>query len=190
MLDSWDDDSNDRLRVAVARGLKGYSDADLMDDLVDRSPILRTAAARELHLRGGVHVFDRVKQLARAPRHDSREIAAFVLGQLGHPICPFATDSFPILDTLLDDPYWEVRVQALVAIASLAMLDHEPPDYITRRFAERAHDDQRDVRATVANTASLLNRAVAERILTVLAKDSDSGVQSIAEDELSELNRH
>jgi HEAT repeat protein len=190
MLDSWDDESNDRLRVAVARALKGYSDADLLDELVDRSPALRTAAARELHSRGGPHVFDRVKELARAPRHESREIAAFVLGQLGHPACPFATETFPILDSLLDDPYWEVRVQALVAIASLAMLDHEPPDYVTRRFAERAHDDQREVRATVANTASLLNRAVAERILTVLAKDSDSSVRAIAEDELSELNRH
>jgi hypothetical protein len=148
MLDSEDDDSNDRLRVAVARALKSYSDADLMDELVDRNPVLRTAAARELHLRGGVHVFDRVKQLARAPRHEAREVAAFVLGQLGHPTCPFATDSFPILDTLLEDPYWEVRVQALVAIASLAMLDHEPQDYVIRRFAERAYDDQREVRAS------------------------------------------
>ena len=161
-----------------------------MDELVDRSPILRTAAARELHLRGGVQVFEGVKQLAHAPRHEAREIAAFVLGQLGHPTCPFATDSFPILDTLLDDPYWDVRAQALVAIASLAMLDREPPDYIIRRFAERAHDDQREVRAAVANTALLLDRAVAEQILTVLAKDSDSGVRSIAEDELSELSRH
>jgi HEAT repeat protein len=176
--------------VAIARALKGYSDADLLDELVDRSPILRTAAACELHLRGGSHVFDRAKELARAPRHESREIAAFVLGQLGHPTCPFATESFPILDTLLDDPYWEVRVQALVAIASLAMLDHEPPDYVAQRFAERAHDDQKEVRATVANTASLLDRAVAERILAVLAKDSGSSVRAIAENELSDLNRH
>jgi hypothetical protein len=80
--------------------------------------------------------------------------------------------------------------QALVAIASLAMLDHEPPDYVTRRFAEHANDDQREVRATVANTASLLNRTVAEEILTELLKDSDSKVQALAEDELSELNGH
>jgi HEAT repeat protein len=107
MLDNEEDDSNDRLRVAVARGLKGYSDADLMDELVGRSPILKTGAARQLHLRGGVHVFERMKELARDPRYESREVAAFVLGQLGHPTCPFATESFPILNTLLDAPYWE-----------------------------------------------------------------------------------
>jgi HEAT repeat protein len=189
MLDSEDDESNDQLRVAVARGLKSYSDAALLDGLVDRSPILRTAAARELHLRGGLRVFDRVKELARASRYEFREVAAFVLGQLEHPTCPYAAESFPMLDILLDDPYWEVRMQALVALASLAMLGHRLPPGILQRFADRAHDDQSEVRATVANTISLVDRVLAGQVLTIMLRDVDAGVRVLAEDELFELNK-
>lgn len=103
------DASDDRLRLAVARALLTYGDDELLACIADPDSIVRTAAARTLHVRGGRSIFDHAIALADHPRYDMREIAAFILGQLGTPAYPFAAASFPVLGRLMEDPYWEVR---------------------------------------------------------------------------------
>src|SRR4051812_89619 len=129
MLDAFDA-SHDRLRLAVHRAMLTYQEPEILDCLADPDPVVRTTAARVLHLRGGRAAFGHAMSLVRHPRFDMREIAAFVLGQLGSPECPYADQTFPALDELLRDPYFEVRSAAAGAIGSLASLGHQPPDHL------------------------------------------------------------
>jgi HEAT repeat protein len=159
----------------------------LLAALDDRNCILRTAAARELHVRGGRHVFEKMRVLSAAPRYESREISAFVLGQLGTPSCPFAVESIPILLTLLDDPYSEVRSAAVVAFASLAMLGRTMPADVVQRIALSANDNEAEVRATIANTIEIIDRTIAEAVLTSLMVDLDPDVRSAASISLADI---
>lgn len=187
MIDEYDA-THDGLRLAVARGVQTYSEQELLDALNDRNAILRTAAARQLHLRGDRHVFEKMKMLSVAPRHESREIAAFVLGQLGNPTCPFATESFPIFLSLLDDHYSEVRSAAIVGLASLSMLGKKLPANLIERIAAIANDEDPEVRATIANTIELVDRTLAENVLNKLKEDDDPGVRSAARSACSETS--
>lgn len=117
----------------------------------------------------------------RANRFDMREIAAFVLGQLGTPKCPYANESFPILATLADDPYFEVRCAATAALGSLASLGHPPPPAIGDRIVKASTDDASDVRAAAAFSLGCIESTYALKALRKLSVDTDSGVRDAAE---------
>jgi HEAT repeat protein len=175
------DATHDRLRLAVARALKTYPDCELLEGLRDRDPIFRTAAARELHARGGALVFEEAKALAGSERHDFREIGAFVLGQLGTPTCPFAAQSFPILFKLLDDPYFEVQAVAVGAIGFLASLGHLAPAAVFKRVLQLSQAKEPEVRAAVASTLGFFDAPEAAQVLRTLCNDGEGSVSDAAD---------
>ena len=60
----------------------------IRDRLSEQDAIVRTAAARELQMRGGRDIFEKVQHLSGNENPETREIAAFILGQIGTPKMP------------------------------------------------------------------------------------------------------
>lgn len=175
------DASDDRLRLAVARATMLYDDDELLACLADPEPILRTAAARRLHVRGTRRIFDHVLTLADHPRHDLREIAAFILGQLGMPDYPYADASFPVLGRLMDDPYWEVRRAAAGAVGALSGPGRQAAPSVRDRLVALAAADVPDVRASVAVALGTVDDPRARTCLERLLDDHDPVVRDDAE---------
>lgn len=111
------------LRLLVFQALKLYSTEVLITFLEDKDSIVRTAAARELHTRGGSAVFDAAETLSKAKRFEVREIAAFLHGQIGTPHLPFREQSIATLLDMLNDDYFEVRAAALFSLGHLRATD-------------------------------------------------------------------
>lgn len=176
MIDQYDA-SHDRLRFAVAMAFKSYSEDTLLDALCDADPIVRTTAARELHVRGGPNVFDAAVKLTQHPRFDFREIGAFVLGQLGTPTCPFATMSMTPLATLLSDTYHEVRASAVGALGFLASLGHQPSNGIVAQMIATCKDAEPSVRTAAALSMGMVHAKSARDVLTTMIHDRDARVR-------------
>ncbi|MGA4817248.1 hypothetical protein ACPA9J_31210 [Pseudomonas aeruginosa] len=71
--------------------------------LSEQDAIVRTAAARELQMRGGVTYLRKFSIYLETRIPETREIAAFILGQIGTPKMPFKDESLPTLLSLADD---------------------------------------------------------------------------------------
>lgn len=175
------DASDDPLRLAVARGVRLYDEDELFACLTDTQPVLRTAAARALHARASRPVFDRVLPLTGHARHDMREIAAFILGQLGTADRPFAQESFPALGRLLDDAYWEVRRAAVGAIGSLSEPGRQAPRAVRDRVLALATDAAPDVRTSVSVALGTIDDPQARVCLERLLEDEDRRVREDAQ---------
>ena len=175
------DASSDQLRLAVARSFLVYSTPTLIELLSDDNVIVRTSAARELQTRGGVDVFQAGLAAARHPRFEMREIAAFLLGQLGTPKCPYAEMTYPILVSLLDDPYYEVVAASVRAFGSLASLGHFANDEIFAMVRRLETADKSDVRGAVAYSLGFLDDDDGKGVLERLACDCAIEVRDVAE---------
>lgn len=185
MIDTFDA-SDDRLRLAVARAVHEYGEDELFDCIADPDPIIRTTAARALHVHGSRAVFDRVLPLTRHPRHDMREVAVFVLAQLGTPKRPYADQTFPALLPLLNDPYWEVRRAAAQAVGCLSWVVPIPAD-IRDRLLALATDEAADVRTAVAAALGSVDDPRTTACLLRLADDDDPVVRDDAESSLEDI---
>ena len=103
------DVQNSTIDLLVFQALKQYPTNALVPMLEDKDVIVRSAVARELQIRGGDEVFIAAQKLGASERHESREIAAFLLGQLSTPTLPYLEQSVPLLKVHLKDDYHEVR---------------------------------------------------------------------------------
>jgi HEAT repeat protein len=180
MIDEFDA-THDKLRLVVAKALRGYEEIELLCYLRDPDPILRTSAGRELHLRGTASAFSDAIALVKHTRHDMREIGAFVLGQLGTPTCPFAAQSIQPLCVLLDDPYHEVRSAAVSSLGFLASLGHQPAPEILDRMLLLASDQMTTVRLSLAGALSVIHAIAARHCLEQICHDTDATVRDAAE---------
>lgn len=169
------DASHDKMHLILFRALGGYSERDLLDLLVEESVVLRTTAARRLHLIGGKETFGNATQLLKAERFENREIGAFVLGQLGTPEYPYATESLGPLSSQLNDAYYEVRATTLTAIAFLSGKT-TIPNWLFRAVAKTVTDMAPEVREAAAFTLGLLDFAEAKPLLEGMCLDSDPAV--------------
>lgn len=180
MIDPYDA-SHDRLRLAVARGLSHYDEAQLFDCLSDPEPVLRTAAARQLHVRGSRAAYERSVTLLDHPRYEQREIGAFVLGQFGTPDCPYASETFGYIPRLFEDIYVEVRAAAAQAAGSLAMLGHQPPPAIVHQLVEQSRSLEPRLRAEVAFALGMMRDPAALPCLQAMTDDADPDVRDAVE---------
>lgn len=143
--------SSSSLRLLVFQALKSYETKPLFQFLSDRSSIVRTAAARELQMRGGSDTFQKGAELLNSTSATSREIGAFLLGQLGTPNMPFRDESVPLLELRLsEDPSPAVREAAAAALGHLHAL--QSVDVLI----SAACDETAQVRAAVAFSLSRL----------------------------------
>lgn len=148
MIDSLDASAS-LLRLLVSEGLKSWSSEALVEAAQDKSVIVRTAAVRELHARPDVDtIFGWAVSLVSSPKAETREIAAFLMGQLGSPAMPKREASYPYLTEMLDDKDEGVRASAASAIGHLSYQDM--PQFVERRLVTCARDRSKHVRAAVA----------------------------------------
>lgn len=148
MIDSLDASAS-LLRLLVSEGLKSWSSEALVEAAQDKSVIVRTAAARELHARPDVDtIFRRAVSLASSPKAETREIAAFLMGQLGSPAMPKREASYPYLTEMLHDIDDGVRASAASAIGHLSY--QGMPQFVEKQLVTRARDRSKLVRAAVA----------------------------------------
>lgn len=164
------------VRHLVWKALEQYSTQILLPMLQDTDAIVRTAVARELQVRGGDDVFTVAIELTNALRFEGREIAAFLLGQLGTPDYPYRDKSIPYLRKLLLDDYYEVRG---VAASSLGWLHAHEATY---DLIALACDSEAYVREGVAFALGRLNPTLEIHLtLKKLADDTNLGVREWAE---------
>ena len=170
------------LRLLVYQALKHYTEEALLPMLEDGCSIVRTAVARELQLRGGEPTFARASMLLQSPKAGDREIAVFLLGQLGTPHFPFRQQACPLVEArLIEDQVEAIRE------AAAATLGHQASTASVPILLRAATDPSATVRAAVA--ASLGQFRAEPRVAKVLdelAQDSDEAVRDWALHSLSE----
>jgi HEAT repeat protein len=129
-IDAGVDSHGHSLRMLVSQSLERYQTSHLFQFLQDRGVIVRSAAARRLQLRGTREVFEHALSLAHSKSRRNREIAAFLLGQLGTPQMPYRGDSLPVLCILCSDRAPEVRAASIAALGHLRAV--ELADVVTK----------------------------------------------------------
>ena len=171
------DSSDSTLRLILWKALQKYSTARLCALLSDNDAIVRTSAAKQLHLRGNKAAYRKAVELCAHENGELREIGAFLLGQLGTPKRPFRKQSIPILVNLLvNDPFHEVRAAAAGALGHLQATE------ASNELLSIAGDSSSEVRACVAFTLGALNHSPEiEATLHTLSQDENSEVREWAE---------
>jgi HEAT repeat protein len=169
--------SDDKLRFILLQTLQSHSEEHLFELVLEEDIVLRTAAARELHTRATSKTFEFAVQLVHSPRFGEREIAAFILGQLGSPVRIFHQESLKLLLGLIDDPYYEVRATAAGAIGFIAVgIDEQIPDVVDSlvRLKTDKHDS---VRASLAYALAFLRFDKSNDCLISMIDDNSAEVQ-------------
>ena len=176
------DPSESTLHFILWQALKNYSTDELIVFLKDNDYIVRTAVAKELHIRGTAKIFDEAKSLCSNDKSDVREIAAFLLGQLGTPTFPYKNESIPILVALLEkDGSYEVRSAAAAALGHLGSEQPIEDEVVYTSLLSRATDPAADVRACVAYALSSLKYSEeVGQTLSQLCLDENKEVQEWA----------
>lgn len=179
MIDDLDASSS-TLRLLVGQALRSWSIDALLGLLTDNDYIVRTAAARELQVRGESRVYEEVVKLKNDERTYVREICAFILGQLGTPDMPYRNNSWPLLLELLSDQAPEVRAAAAAALGHLCF--DSMPFEVERALILRSKDHDKDVRSCVAYALGNSSGSEdAKKVLYQLKEDEDPSVQTYAE---------
>jgi HEAT repeat protein len=178
MIASGTDKDGESLRLLVAQALRAYPTQSLHPFWEDKSVLVRSAAAREVQIRGEPISFDAANALIGDKRAYIREVAVFILGQLGTPNLPFREESIPIIsDRLALDKSAAVRAAAAAALGHLNA--HESLDAL----AVAASDASAEVRACTAFALNnMKRRRKAREMLLILKSDESDDVRFWAND--------
>ncbi|KXO76974.1 hypothetical protein AYL20_09435 [Acinetobacter venetianus] len=146
-------DNDTTLAIFASRYLDTVPIQELLDWLDDPSPEVRTLVARKLQCKGTTEVFDLSKEWAISEIDYQRELAAFILGQLGclfEDKYPFKKVTKPILMNLVNDENDEVRSAAIAALGHLYSegLDEDIENLISRY----SNDHNLEVKIAIAIT--------------------------------------
>lgn len=171
--------SESTLRLLASQALKEWSDKAVINVLTDDDYVVRTLAARELHMRSSNEVFAKIIELSHSTKPEVREICAFVLGQLGTPNMPFREQSVPDLLRLLTDDNENVRAASAAAIGHAFVSGM--PISVEKALYHAAKDSESLVRCCVASAlGSATNVKEAMKTLNILSKDADQQVREYA----------
>jgi len=145
MIEVGTDYEGHSLRLLVWQASKQYRTAALWQFLYDRDVIVRSATARELQIRGGKLVYEQTKKLLKDDSKTIRELAAFILGQLGTPKRPFKTASTRDLLRLI-----KFEKNATVRATSICSLGQLKATKALATIISFSHDPSPAVRGSVA----------------------------------------
>lgn len=165
MIDDLDASSS-TLRLLVSDSLKKWTSDALLGLLNEDDVIVRTASARELQVRGGHEIFEKILPLIKDQKPEKREISAFILGQLGTPKMPFKEKSFPALVLLAEDESPDVRSATAAAFGHLCY--EGMPAEIESCLIKLCSDDDINVRACAAY--ALGNSSGSQEVRELLAR--------------------
>lgn len=170
-------DNNTTLNIFASRYLDTVSISELIEWVDDPDPKVRTLVARKLQCRGTREVFEFAKQWAISTLDYQRELAAFILGQLGclfddDKKYPFKSETKPILMSLINDENHEVRA---AVIAGFGHLYNDLDNDIEKAVLNYANDKNEEVRIAVALTlgGSSGNQKVREVYSQYLEEDNE-----------------
>lgn len=182
MIDDGIDKPGESIRTLIFQAMKLYRTEHLYQFLHDKSPIVRTAAARELKGRGAQETFDHVITFAREKSVTLRELCAFILGGLGYPKHSFKDKSIPYLIELSQDKSPNVRSAAIAALGHLRA-DKQKPIII-----KAAEDKSPQVRlCAAASLMHLKSTPSSIKCLEQLCEDKNREVRSWAKTSLEYL---
>lgn len=120
MIDSGVDKRGNSLRTLIYQAMRLYETSALFPFLRDRDSVVRAAAVRELRSRDGRTAFDEASKLLNSKKAFEREVAAFLLGQIGIPRRLFPKESVPLVATILkNDKSAAVRATAAASLGHL-----------------------------------------------------------------------
>jgi HEAT repeat protein len=176
------DCSSSTLRLLAWQALRSYPVHALLALLDDDDYVVRTAVARQLHVRGGTDVFNWAAERATSELPVRRELAAFILGQLGTPAYPFREASIPLLTRLAADADEEVRATATAALGHLRA--DEAADILIASSKDNSDVVRQSAAAALAHLSS--SDAVTAALLELL-NDSDALVREWAADALTDF---
>jgi len=162
--------SDDEEDFRLWEEMKSYDLARLHAELVSPRRARRFVAAKELHLRGRRETLEYAATLTHSAVAEYREIAAFVLGQLGPPERPFRAKSLDLLVTLLNDQSPRVRA------AAISSLGHLKSTESVGRMATMVGDGSSEVRESLAFALGAIGGREAVPTLIALTRDEDSRV--------------
>jgi len=170
------DASDSTLRLILWQALGNYPTERLLELLCDPDAIVRTAAAKQLHLRPSQIVFERAVTLISSSKSYLREIAAFLLGQLGTPKMTYKGDSVLILTKVVrEDRSGAVRSTAVAALGHLSASE------ATDTLLKAAQDRSEKVRLSVAFALGRVSASEeVVRTLKKLARDRNAEVRDWA----------
>lgn len=183
MIDISTDKQGETIRTLVWQSIKQYPTKHLFQFLHDKSPIVKTIAARELQSRGTKETFEHVVRLTKSESVNLREISAFILGQLGTPKTPYKDKSLPYLIKLCADKNSNVRSAAISALA------HLRADKQKSVLINAAKDKSPQVRCAAAAAFLYLKHSPSSiKCLEQLQKDKNREVRSWAKTSLEFLS--
>lgn len=173
MIDTGVDKDGTALRMLIAQALRLYPTSSLYSFLEDLSIPVRTAAARQIQVRGERDSFDYAIKLLDDKRAYVREIAVFILGQHGTPEYPYKAESVEkIAQKLSNDSSSMVRAAAAAALGHLNAYEAIP------ELIEAVTDQSVAVRACVAGALVGMGRsAKAKAALSALRSDISEEVR-------------
>jgi HEAT repeat protein len=173
------DYTNSTIRLLAFQALKHWETKAIFPLLSDEDYVVRSAAARELQIRGGEDTFEKLQNLVGDPVSYVREIVAFALGQLGTPNFPYKEQSIPLLLNLLSDDDFEVRAAAVAAFGHLGI--DGMPEVVEEQLVAMVDDQSEDVRECLA--CALGSSSGSEKVVVTLVRlqnDSSERVRSWA----------
>ena len=176
--------SESTLRFILWETLKNYPTNQLLSLIEDEDPIVRTSAAKQLHFRPDDKVFEKAVNLVFSNKDYEREIAAFLLGQLGTPDHPYKIKSFPYLIKLMNDELSEVRASAVAAIGQLGTGTLIDDNNILDHIIKLTKDKCSDVRFCCAFALSSFKKDNARKALNYLTSDRSKIVRDWAKTSL------
>ncbi|MEN8147242.1 MAG: HEAT repeat domain-containing protein [Campylobacterota bacterium] len=160
----------------VWKGMELSSINELYTYLHDSDYRIRTIAAKIIQAKYPTKdSYEKALGLIKSNQANEREIGAYVLGQLGTPIMPFALETYPLLEELLEDEDIEVLVTSISSIGHLATYQKpENSNTIASKLIKLANHKNADVRSSVAMAlASLQTTDEIRDTIKVLEADQD-----------------
>lgn len=172
MTDIGADEPGHSLRMLISQALKTYASSSLHNFLQDKNDIVRTAAARELQIRGERETLTVAGELLARDTTALREIGAFILGQLGTPRRPFQKECTALLkEALRKEANVKVRSAIITSLGQQGEISSLPASL---KFFT---DESPAVRAAVAFAIGVTGpgdsrvHRQAKKILDCLSKD-------------------
>lgn len=172
MIDIGADGPGHSVRMLVAQALKTYASPSLHNFLRDKNDIVRTAAARELQIRGERETLTVAKELLVSDTAAHREIGAFTLGQLGTPHRPFQKECTALLrNALRKEKNVKVRSTIITSMGQQGEISSLPAGL--KFFGDEAPAVRAAVAFAIGSTGSGDSRVhrQAKKILHGLSKD-------------------
>jgi HEAT repeat protein len=181
MIDDGTDRPGHALKTLVAQALRGYKTSALFPFLETKDVVVRSAAARQLQIRGGAAVLKRIEPLLEDERPHLRELASFILGQLGTPRLPFRKRRISALVRHL-----EAEREPEVIAAGLIALGHLRASEVVKGLLRFRRHRSSEVREAVAYLIGMTGNqrtgvsSQSGRTLRALKRDEERRVRSAA----------